>query len=112
MASRNFVASQTRSQSIKRRKFQTTIAGDAGDGSFAVEITGNERLHHIAFKVVLEVQHVEREAQLLGDSTCIVNVIERTTSGRQRVTIFIDTDSPPLVPQLHRKTDQFVALLL
>ncbi len=107
----NFLAPQAERQTIQRRKLQPAVAGHAGDRRLAIQITGNERLHHVALKLSLEVQHIEREAEFFGHAARIVNVIERTATRRQRLTILVHTDAAVLIPQLHREADQFMALL-
>src|SRR5580765_716837 len=112
MAGRDFFTPQTYRQLIERSKFQTAVAGDAGNGRLAIQITVDERLHHVALEFLLEVQDVERKTQFFRDATRIIDIIQRAATGRQRLTIFVHTDAAPLVPQLHRKTDELVALLL
>ena len=63
-------------------------------------------------KFTLQIQYIEWKTQTLGDTACIVNIVERTAPARQWVTVFIHTDPSALVPQLHRKADQLVPLLL
>src|SRR5689334_2068269 len=108
---RDFLTTQTQRESIQRRKLQTAVARYARNRRFAVEITRDERLHDVAFEVAFEIQHVKREAEFFGDAACVVNVIEGTAARRQRIAVFVDVDAAPLIPELHRKTDEFVTLL-
>src|SRR5712692_507037 len=50
-----FFATQTRRQTIERRKLQTTVASKAGNRRLAVQIAGDKRLHDIALKFALEI---------------------------------------------------------
>src|SRR4029079_5937132 len=63
-------------------------------------------------KVAFEVQDVEREIEFFGDAACIVNVVERAATRRQRVAVFVDIDPATLIPELHRETDKLVSLFL
>ena len=93
VAGRNFLAAETRRQSVKRSKLQTAVAGDAGNRSFAVEITGDERLHHVALKFAFQIQHVKRKAQLFRHAARVVNIVERTTTRRKRIAVLVHTDA-------------------
>src|SRR5438874_10654255 len=112
MTSRNFLAAQTRSELIERCELQTAVARDARNRRLAIQIAVNERLHDIALEFLFQIQNIKREAKLFRDSSRVVNVVERAATRRQRLAVFVDTDAAALVPQLHRKADQFVALLL
>src|SRR4026207_1367491 len=112
MAGRNFLTSQTQRQSIQRSELQTTVAGNTRNGRLAVQITRDERLNHVALKVALQIQNVKRKAELFSNATSVVNVVERAATRGQRVAVFINIDAPPLVPELHRKANQLVSLIL
>ena len=112
MTRRYFLTPQTKCQPIQRRKLQPTVAGHTGDRRLTIQITGNERLHYVALKLTLEIEHIERKAEFFGHPARVVNVVERAATRRQRLAVFIDTDAAVLIPKLHRKAEQFVALLL
>src|SRR5215204_4169511 len=112
MTGRNFVAAETGRELIERSELQPAITGDTGNRSFAAQVALDKRLHYIAFKLAFEVEDVKRKTKLFADAACVVNVVKRTTARRQRITVFVDTDAAPLVPQLHREADQVVPLLL
>src|SRR5207302_9235893 len=99
-------------QFIERSKLQTAVAGNTRNRRLAIQIAVDERLHYVALEFLFQIQNIERKAQLLRDATRVVNVIQRAAARRQRVAIFVHTDTAALVPQLHREADQFVPLLL
>ena len=78
----------------------------------AAEIAIDERLNYIALEIPFEIQNVEREAEFFGHSASVVHVVKRAATRRQRIAVFIDVNSAPLIPQLHRKADQLMPLLL
>src|SRR5882724_6168635 len=108
---RNFLAAKTDRQLIERSKLQTAVAGDTRNGRLAVQVTVDEGLDHVALEFLLEIQNVKRKSKFFGDATRIVNIIERTATRRQRLAVFIHTDTATLVPQLHREADEVVPLL-
>src|SRR6266404_3848409 len=111
VAGRNLLATETKGKTIQRCELQTTVAGHAGDWRLTVQITGDERLNYVTLELAFEIENVEGKAEFLRDAPCIVNVVERATPRRQRLAIFVHADAEVLIPQLHRKADQFVALL-
>src|SRR5688572_33254117 len=111
MSGSDFVATQTCRQSIARRKLQSAIATDARNRRFAVEIARHKRCDHVTFEITFEIQYVKRKSKLFRYTTRVVHVVQRTATRRQRITVFIDVDTAPLVPQLHRETDQVVSLV-
>src|SRR5687768_621896 len=112
MSGRDFLTSQAHRQTIQGCKLQTAVARDARDWRLAVEVTGDKRLHDSTLEVAFEIQHVKRKAELLGDASRVVNVVQRTATRGKRVAVLIDVDAPALIPELHRKADEFVTLLL
>src|ERR1041385_7565872 len=111
MSSRDFLTTQTQRQSIERSKLQTTVARDTRNRRLTSEITRNKRLHHVALEIALEIQHVKRKSEVLGNATRVVNVVERAAARRQRIAVFVCVYAPPLIPQLHRKADEMMPLL-
>src|SRR5256885_17245277 len=102
MSRRNLFAVETRGQFVKRSKLQTTVTRDTRNRRLAIQVAGDERLHHIALKLTLKIEHVKWKAQLFSHAPRIINVIQRTTARRQRVAVLINADPTPLIPQLHR----------
>jgi hypothetical protein len=68
-------------------------------------------LDHVALEVAFEIQYVKRKPELFSHTTRIVNIVKRTATRRQRITVFISVDATSLIPQLHREADQLVTLL-
>src|ERR1043165_4092543 len=111
MTCRYFLTTQTYRKSIKRSKLQPTIARNARDRSFAIQIARNKRLNYVAFEVPLEIENIKWKTEFFSDSSRVVDVIERTTTGRQGVTVFVSVNSASLIPQLHSETNELVPLL-
>ena len=112
MPGRNLVTAKRDGHFIKRSEFQTRVAGDARYRRLAVEIALNKRLDDRLFKLAFQIQNIKREAQPLGNTPGVINIVERAAAGRQWVAVFIDTYPPALIPELHSKPDQLVPLLL
>ncbi len=112
MPGRDLVTAQRNRHPVKRRKFQTRIARHTRYRRFPAQITRDKRLDHVAFEVFLKIQNIEWKSEALGDSPCIINIIKRAATRRQRVTVLIDTYPTPLIPQLHGKADEIMPLLL
>jgi hypothetical protein len=68
-------------------------------------------LDHSAIEIALEIKNVKRKVELVRNSTSVVTVVERSTTRRQRVAIFVSINAATLIPELHRKTDHFVTRL-
>src|SRR5437764_8726673 len=109
MSRRNLFAVETRRQTIKRSKLQTTVTRDTRNRRLAIQVAGDERLYHIALKLALKIEHVEWKAQLFGHTPRVVHIIERATARRQRVAVLINADPAPLIPQLHREADKLMS---
>src|SRR5688572_3092950 len=110
VSSRNLLATQTRRQSIERRKLQPAVTTNARDRRLAAKITRDEWRYDVTFEVTFQIQNVERKTKLFRNAACVVHVVQRTTTRRQRIAVFVDVDAAPLVPQLHRETDELVPL--
>ena len=62
------------------------------------QIVGDKRVDHIAGEDVAEVHHIERDAELCGDTAGIEKVVERATTTTRRV-----------APQPHGDADDLVS---
>ena len=60
---------------VERSKLQTAVAGDTGNRRLAVQVTVDERLHHVALEFFFQIQNIERKAEFLGYAPRIVNII-------------------------------------
>src|SRR5688572_5391644 len=112
MTGRDLIAPQADCHPIKRSKLQTRVARDTRYWRFTGKVTLDERLNYIAFEVFLEIENVERKTEGFGNTTCVVNVVERATTRRQWIAVFIDVDVAALVPKLHRKAHELMSLVL
>src|SRR5690348_11918446 len=110
MAGRDLLTTQTYGKPIERSKLQSTIAGNAGNGSFTAEVTRNKWLDHVALEFALEIQNIKRKAEFFSDSPCVINVIQRATTRRKGLAILISVDTSSLIPQLHCETNEIMPL--
>jgi hypothetical protein len=69
-------------------------------------------LDNVALKLAFQVQHVKGKTELFRHPARVVHVVQRTAARGQGLAVLVHTDPAPLVPQLHGKTDEFVALRL
>jgi hypothetical protein len=84
---------------VQTVKFQVTVAFDTRVWRDTNGVVVDVRLNHIAVKIFGEVKDQVIDAQLLGDSTRVVNVAHAAAT---RVAV--------AAPQAHRDADDFVAL--
>src|SRR5215471_9517521 len=70
----------------------------------------HEWTHDILLEALLLVDHVVWDAQGLGYSPRIINVVEGTASPFDRLRHASMTGEAALVPQLHRQPDDFMAV--
>ena len=112
MPGRDLVAAKRNGHAVKRGKLEPRVAGNAGYRCLARKIALDKGLDDIAVKVLLKVQNIERKAELIGHPPCVVNIVKRAAAARERVAVLINIHVPPLVPQLHRKANEVMPLLL
>jgi hypothetical protein len=98
------------SQDHQTGKLQLCVARNAGDRSAPRKVSFHEWADDPALELILEIEHIKREAQLFGDTPRVVDIIERAAARRLRLAV--GRQSPPLVPQLHREADDVVTLVL
>src|SRR5262249_36311452 len=108
----HFLTVQACSEPYERREFQAAVARYTRDRRLALKIAIYEWLYDVAFKITFEIEHVKRNPEFLTTRTGAENLAKRTTPGGQRSAFLIDVYAPPLVPQLHRKANEFVTLPL
>src|SRR5262245_16831216 len=91
-------------------EFELAVTGDAWNRRSPRKIVFDEGPDNSTFKLVLEIDHVERKTQPFGDSTSIVYIVERAATRGRRFAV--SAQPAALIPQLHRETDDIVALIL
>ena len=106
--SRRFIAEGGLQKLIE---LEVVVAERAGNGRAPGEVLAHEGADHVGLEALFLVDDVVGNAEVLGDTARIVDIIERAATRRQRLAVFIHTDAAPLVPQLHREADEFVTLL-
>ncbi|KXK01509.1 MAG: hypothetical protein UZ17_ACD001001734 [Acidobacteria bacterium OLB17] len=77
---RDLLAADRDGHPVERGELQPRVARNARDRRLARKICCNEGLDDIAVEILLKIQNVEREAQLLRNSTRVVNVVERAAA--------------------------------
>jgi hypothetical protein len=112
VARRDLLAPDAHGRPVERSELQTAVASDTRNRRLAFEITLDERLDHVALELALEIQDVERKAQLFRHSPRVVNVVERAAARRHRLAVGVRCQPATLVPQLHREADKLVPRLL
>src|SRR6476659_5426706 len=108
----HFFTTETHGQTIKRSKLQPTIARYTWNRSLATQITRDKRLYYVAFEIALEIENIKRKTEFFSDSSRVVDVVERTTTGRKWVAIFVSVNPASLIPQLHCEANQLMPLFL
>src|SRR5690606_38843119 len=108
----DLVAPQRLGHPVQRGKLKPGITRDARSRRLAMQITLYNRLDHIAVKILFEIENIERKPERICHTPCVVDIVKRTAPRRQRVAILIGVYQTPLIPQLHRKADKLVPLLL
>ena len=98
-------------------KLDVVVAQRAGDGRLAGQVALDEGPHHVGLKALLEVDHVEREAEEVGHAAGVVGVVERAAAAgvdnRQRPRRSSTRGlQAALVPELHGQADHRARLAL
>src|SRR5713101_6241774 len=91
-------------------KLQVIVAEAARDWRASGKILFDKRTHHIALKPLFVIDHVIRDADGLGDTACVVDVVERAAASLDRLGHALVSRKPALVPELHRQPDNVVPL--
>src|SRR6185369_14601448 len=92
------------------RELQLCIAGYTRNRSSPRQIITHKRPYDRLFKLLLEIQNVIWNPKIAGDCSSVVYVIQRTTARRHW--FFVGRQTPALIPQLHRETDQIEPVAL
>jgi hypothetical protein len=84
------------------------VAERAWNWSAAFEIVIDERADHTVLELTLEIHDVERHAEMLGDASCVVDIVDRTAAMLSwRAVSYLWQAS--LVPELHREAHHRLA---
>jgi hypothetical protein len=89
------------------------VAETAGTGRLAVQVTPNERSNDRIFELVFKVQNVEGKSEVRRHAPGIPNVVDRTaTADSLRIFFLLTLKFSPLIPKLHRETDDLLPFCL
>ena len=86
------------------------VAEAAGDGRAPGKILLDERTNHVALEALLVIDHVVRDADLLGDAAGVVNIVERAAASLHGLGHALLAGEAALVPELHGQADDVVSL--
>src|SRR6476646_3238785 len=95
----------------KRLELYIGVAAGAGNGRAPGEILVHEWAHDALLELLLEIHDVVRKVEVLGDTLGVVDVIERAAAMLLGA-IALQLRQAALIPELHRETDDSVALFL
>src|SRR5580658_870611 len=85
-------------------ELHVVVTHGARDGRAAFEIIGDEGADYVEFKLALEVDHVERDAEMFGYAARVVHVVVRAAAMLGWAVIF-QLRQAALIPELHGKAD-------
>src|SRR5271165_918321 len=91
-------------------ELQMIVAEAARDGRAPREIFGNKGTHYIALKALFMIDNIVRDANVLGDTARVMDIVERTTAAGHILWHSLMSSQPPLVPELHGQADDVVPL--
>ena len=86
------------------------VAQAAGDRRASRQILFDERLHDLALESVFMIDHVIRDAESLGDTARVVDIVERAAAALHCFRHAFVPSQTALVPQLHGQADDVVSL--
>ncbi len=90
-------------------KLQMIVAEAARDGRASREILGDERTHDVALETLFVIDHVIRNAEVLGDAAGVVNIVERAAAAGYLLGHALVSGEAALVPELHSQADDVVS---
>src|SRR5262245_14130154 len=86
------------------------VAEDAGAWRFASQIARNERGDNRTFELIFEIQDIEGNAKMRGNTPGVPDVVERAAaSGAAQIGRILALQRAALIPELHRQTNDFFA---
>ncbi len=86
-------------------ELQVVVAQCAGNGRAPGEVFVDEWPHDLALEAVLRVHEVVGDAEVLGDATRIVDIVNRAAAALDCFGHALAAGQPALVPELKRETD-------
>ena len=102
-------SAHARSKIEKLIELDEVVAKRAGDRRAPVQIVVDERADHLFFEAILEVDDVIRNAQMLGDLACVVDIVQRAAAA-DGAAFGNQFRQAPLIPELHGQADDTKAL--
>jgi len=91
-------------------EFHEVITKDAGAGGFSAHVAGYERRDDGVLKLVLQIEHVERDFQVRGYAARIPDIVERTAApGSAEIRGILPVQGATSIPQLHGEANNFFA---
>jgi len=75
-----------------------------GNGRAAGDVILDKRAHNAVFKLAFEVDHVKREAAVLGDAAGVIDIIARAAAMLDG-TVGSEMGQAAVVPELHGESD-------
>ena len=91
-------------------ELQVVVAQAAGDRSASGNVLFHERAHHITLEALFVIDHIVRDADLLGDAAGVVDIVERAAASLNGLGHALASGETALVPELHGQTDDIVAV--
>ena len=92
-------------------ELHVVVAERARNRRAAFEIIVDERADHVVFEFALEIHHVERNAEMLGDAARVVDVVDRAAAMLRGAARFFLRQAA-LIPELHREADDRLAAIV
>ena len=86
------------------------VAQTAGYGRPSRQILFNKGPHHVLLKALLMIDHIVGDIERLGDAAGVIDIINRTAASADMLRHAFVAGKPPLVPELHRQSDNGVPL--
>ena len=86
------------------------VAEAARDGRAPRNVLLDERTDHVALETLLVIDHVIRDADLLGHAAGVVDVVERTAASLHGLGHALASGQAALVPELHGQADDVVSV--
>src|SRR6187399_3284200 len=94
------------------------VAENARARRFTAEVAVHEWRHNRFFKLILEIEHVKRHAEMGGNSPRVPDVVDRTAASgsgnfgfRGFFPGLLRAGCATLIPQLHGQADDLLALV-
>ncbi len=109
MAGGNLIGANLLRHNKKLVKLQVIVAETARDRCTPGKILLDERTHHIALKALFVIDHVVGDANGLGNTASIVDIVDRAAAALDGFGHAFVSSETALVPELHGQADDVVA---